>query len=243
MNITKKKREGEVHYSSDGEKVIIVEYKDCQNTTVQFEDGYMIKDIHYHLVKTSKFLRKKLVQDVGIFEKGEYKAHENKKMTRVYSLWKSMIRRCHTNGDEKLHTYKDVTVCGEWLYFQNFAKWYYENYNPKTMQGWDLDKDILCSDYKIYSPETCCFIPQELNKMFSSNTVKKSGLPRGITYNKGWYKATISCNKERFHLGISKSLEEICTIYDEHRRRCIQATAERLKDVLPKIVYEKLRNY
>lgn len=56
-------------------------------------------------------------------------------------------------------TYEGCTVCDEWLYFSNFKKWFDENY----IEGFQLDKDIIIRGNKVYSPQTCCFVPKEIN--------------------------------------------------------------------------------
>ena len=43
----------------------------------------------------------------------------------------------------------------------------------------DLDKDIKIEGNKIYSPETCMFIPKEINVVFSHKT-KTNHIPRLI---------------------------------------------------------------
>jgi hypothetical protein len=79
--------------------------------------------------------------------------------------WHRMVRRCY---DDKFHesntTYFDCEVCEEWLIFSNFASWFKEHY----VEGWQLDKDILVDGNRIYSPRTCCFVPQEINSIFTS---------------------------------------------------------------------------
>ena len=78
-----------------------------------------------------------------------------------------MLRRCY---DEKLHkkypTYIDCKVCEEWLNFQNFAKWYYNNYYEIENEKICLDKDILHKGNKIYSPDNCVFVPNNINVLF-----------------------------------------------------------------------------
>lgn len=60
-------------------------------------------------------------------------------------------------------SYADVVVSLEFLNFQKFATWYYRQ--PGCMEkGWHLDKDLLSMPGKrIYSPDTCCFLPSEIN--------------------------------------------------------------------------------
>ena len=67
-------------------------------------------------------------------------------------------------------SYKGVEVCEEWYNFQNFAEWCETQkfLNAKDVKGksYQLDKDILVKGNKIYSPDTCCFVPPEINSLF-----------------------------------------------------------------------------
>ena len=78
----------------------------------------------------------------------------------MYDTWVGMIRRCYSEKSLiKRPTYKDVTICEEWYNFQNFAKWFENNY----VEGLHLDKDLLSKEKKIYSPKSCCFITLQNN--------------------------------------------------------------------------------
>lgn len=100
----------------------------------------------------------------GIYEKGKYKSKNHSIHTKEYLVWRTMISRCY-NPDylEKHPTYEKCEVCEEWLYFQDFAEWFHKNYYKVDNEIVDLDKDFLCilNNYedKIYSPETCIFVP------------------------------------------------------------------------------------
>ena len=66
------------------------------------------------------------------------------------------------------------------------------------MEGWQLDKDILIKGNKIYSPDTCCFVPSEINNLFVGCNKSRGSLPIGVTFNKRLkrYVAQISKNKK-----------------------------------------------
>ena len=99
-----------------------------------------------------KYIRKNKTWNVGIIGEGIYVSRINSIRTKEYVAWDAMLQRCY---DDKLHkrhpSYKDCTVCEEWLNFQNFAKWF----NDNNIDGCQLDKDLLIKGNKIYSPETC----------------------------------------------------------------------------------------
>lgn len=105
--------------------------------------------------------------------------------TAAYSSWKHMLERCY-----KLNS--GAIVCKEWLTFSNFKQWYEQMQFLIELQGYNLktlciDKDVKCEDGLIYSPETCCFLPQSLNTFFahcSDRKTKKTGLPQGISFHK-----------------------------------------------------------
>ena len=83
-----------------------------------------------------------------------------------------MIQRCYKEYNTTKKTYKDVFVCNEWLCYENFEKWFEDNYYVVNNEIMNLDKDILIKGNRIYSPETCCFVPRRLNILFV-NTNKK----------------------------------------------------------------------
>lgn len=89
------------------------------------------------------------------------------------SSWKGMITRCYdeSRSDYQRYGAKGVTVCEEWLDFNNYCGWYIQN----KITGWDLEKDILQigipSSEKVYSPITCCFVPRYLNQWFAKTTL------------------------------------------------------------------------
>ena len=98
----------------------------------------------------------------------------------AYRSWRNMLQRCYS---EKFHhrnqTYAGVKVCDEWLSFMAFRKWWVEN----QVDGWQLDKDLL-SDNRIYSPETCIFVPSWLNHFTIDCGAARGGWPVGVYFNK-----------------------------------------------------------
>lgn len=100
----------------------------------------------------------------GVGYKGEMAGNTKSdgKQKKSYELWHNMLLRCYYEKNEsngKHRTYNDVTVCDEWHNYSNFHKWFEDNY----IEGYQLDKDMLSGETKIYSPDTCCFISREAN--------------------------------------------------------------------------------
>ena len=84
-----------------------------------------------------------------------------------------MIERCYDPYRiNKDIAYKDVYVCDEWLNFQNFAEWYLSQ--PNCNFDFDLDKDLLGSGSKIYSPSTCTLLPPAINALITTSTERLS---------------------------------------------------------------------
>lgn len=114
----------------------------------------------------------------------EYYKDENGKVKQrcvwrcpIFATWVSMIYRLTPQWIKMHPTYYGCMICDEWLYFSNFKTWM-EN---QDWQGKDLDKDLLSKSGKLYSPETCAFIPQALNKFFTEGkrSEKNKHLPIG----------------------------------------------------------------
>lgn len=126
-------------------------------------NNYQIADISIFGTKRLKDCSQNLVFGVGyatgtpenpvILSDG---SHE-----RSREVWYQMISRCYKDGGNR--AYKDVTVCDEWHNYMAFRAWYLQNCDLDNPNRFELDKDLFSGDSKIYSPQTCCFIPQEIN--------------------------------------------------------------------------------
>lgn len=98
--------------------------------------------------------------------------------TRASTLWNNMKARCKQAG----------SVNG-FNNFQEFAEWCQgeHGYLNKDKNGkfWHLDKDILIIGNKIYSKDTCCFIPSRVNTLLLSVKARRGDYPLGVYYHKG----------------------------------------------------------
>ena len=192
-------------------------------------------------------MNNKLIYGVGICNKGKYNASINRKHTKCYTVWFAMLQRCYSDKYHEKHpTYIDCQVYKDWLYFQSFAKWYHENYYEIIGQKMALDKDILCKGNKIYSPETCIFVPQSINLLFTKTDAKRGELPIGVSYHKQNKKYQANCNignKNRVYLGLFNTPEEAFSKYKEFKEQYIKEIAEQYKSQIPVKLYETMINY
>ena len=158
-----------------------------------------------------------LVYNIGIYEKGEYTSVSHLK---AYKIWKGILQRCYSEKSlKKYPTYKGCEVCDEWKEFQNFAEWFSENY----IQGYTIDKDIL-GDGKLYSSETCCFVPNRINNIFHKNKHLTNKFGQGVTLQGSRYRVQVNTlGTKRKHIGYYATIEEAGKAYKEAK---IKATNE-----------------
>ena len=155
--------------------------------------------------------------------------------------WYCMIKRCYDKNHINYKYYKDCDVCKDWLVFSNFLEWFRENY----IENYHLDKDILSKDKKIYSPETCCFIPQALNKLlvFHTNKKKNRKLPIGVGFDKQVNKYIgFGVYKER---KLFLNVKDAYNYYKQNKEYHIKELARYYfeNNKIPKRVFDALTNY
>ena len=164
----------------------------------------------------------------------------------------SMLKRCY---DEEYHkkepTYIDCEVCEEWLNYQNFAKWFYKNYYEISNEKMCLDKDILIKGNKIYSPQTCIFVPNRINNLFVKSNNTRGEYPIGISYHKR--KSGNDClrvditltNGKRKLLGLFSfnEIEKAFIYYKTEKEKIIKQVADEYKDLIPIELYDAMYKY
>ena len=155
-----------------------------------------------------------------------------------------MMHRCYKQDVLKHTSYKNVIVCEEWHSLQGFSKWHEDNYE-QHMIGWHLDKDILVKGNKVYSPETCCFVPQVINKLLVKADSTRGEYPIGVYYSERDKKflATLCKLNMRIHLGTFNTSEQAFEAYKVAKEEYIKELANKWKSYITKSCYQALMNY
>ena len=243
-----KNRIGEINYNKFGSKMIITEYRKYNDITVYFEEynSYVITRYEHFKNGCTKCPFEPRIYNVAYIGEGEYTSRNNGIKTNEYVIWMNMLHRCYSQSiKEKRPTYNEVKVCDEWLNFQNFAKWYKENHYEVNGERMHLDKDILVKGNKIYSPETCMFVPQRINTLFLTQQNHRGELPIGIYYDNkiNKYKVTLQKHAERTYLGYYDTSKEAFYVYKNAKESYIKEVADEYKNKIPNKLYRAMYNY
>jgi hypothetical protein len=242
-----KNRVGESFVLKSGELVKITDYINESNCSITLEDGNVIKNKSYGKIKKGfvKNVFSKTVYNIGFVGSGEYNS-KSKNHKIAIKTWRSMIGRCYDEKELKKHpTYLGCSVCDSWHNFQNFAEWFNENYKSDIMKGWHLDKDILIKGNKIYSPNSCCFVPFEINQTIKKDKEikKNNNLPIGVTKYKNKYRVFVNSNKKLNYFGTFDNVFDAFLVYKKEKESRIKSIAEKWKNKIDNRVYEVLINF
>ncbi len=150
---------------------------------------------------------RKPIYGVGINDSDYVTQPEDRKLRcPIFDRWHSMIRRCYSENSRIINpAYEMVSVCQDWLVYSNFKVWM----ESQNWEGLALDKDIR-GDGNLYSPETCAFVPQQINSFFSEATQSEFPGTR-LKFEDGRkkpYIAQIWANGAKKHLGVFASRPE-----------------------------------
>ena len=205
-----------ISINHQGCPMMIVEYGNANNMVVEFQDEYKGR-VHTNYWSFTKGNVKNPYHPMvlGVGRIGvKYPSKINDKTTKEYQAWKGVVARCFDEKYKQKHpTYKDVTCCKEWLLYENFYEWLHNQENfDKWHRGrqWNVDKDILFKGNKVYSPETCCLVPNNVNKLFSKSDAVRGNLPIGVRSSGGRFQARC-CNpitNQTEYLGAYSKMED-----------------------------------
>ena len=245
--MSKINRTGEERLNTFGSKMIIKKYRKAIDLDVYFpEYNWVFKHATYQSFKNGeiKCPYEPKVYGVGYLGEGKYKMSNNGKTTDEYIIWHGMLKRCY---DPKLHkkesTYKGCTVEEYLLNFQHMGEWINRNYYEIPGEKMCLDKDILCKGNKIYSRETCVFVPQRINLLFTKRDNDRGNSPIGTTPNSSGNYVAQCCdgNGKKIPLGTYSTKEEAFQVYKQYKEKVIKETIDSYKGKIPEPFYSRLR--
>lgn len=177
---------------------------------------------------------KKLIYGIGINDVGYCRRQT------FYEIWNAMLQRCYcANKLKKQPSYIGCSVDVRWRRLSVFKEWFDEHY----IEGFHLDKDILIKGNKVYSPENCCFVPQEINNLFVKCQKIRGKYPIGVKYRNKKYYSQLSCGDKKLNLGIFDTVEDAFNSYKKAKESWIKEIANKWKDKIEPRVYEALYNY
>jgi len=129
-----------------------------------------------------------------------------------YRTWREMLRRAYAKEYKARHpTYEGVSVTPEWWSRRAFTEWM----RGQEWQGRHLDKDILWPGNKIYAPDTCLFVPPEINSLLTNSAAIRGKYPEGVTYDKEHKKlrSQIKIDSKKIFIGCFTDVNEAEAAY------------------------------
>lgn len=209
----------------------IISYRSYQYIDVKFDNGYIAKDVQYMSFRNLQIrnLLKPSVHGIGYLG-GKLRGKKS------YQCWHAMIQRCY--DPKRLSVRPDYLGCSvdeRWHNYQNFKIFYDKNFK----EGYQLDKDLIVIGNKVYSEETCSFIPREINIMFSKKELRGTAKESGVSK----FNARITINGKRYRLGIFKTEQEASLVFKSAKEDKFKKIATKYKDVIDSRVYDNLMNY
>lgn len=238
------KHVGETYRNNLNDVATIIRYVNYNEVYVVFDGHEEEVKFRYNNLKNGEFKNPftPSVCGVGYIGVGKYKTRIDGKKTKCYETWRDMLRRCY--GDRPNYsTYCGCKVDESWHNFQTFAQWYDNNYYEFHGDKMCLDKDILVKGNKLYSANTCCFVPNRINTLLINCKRARGDLPLGIHRQDEYYVVQCSDNGIQEYVGIYHTKDDAFKAYKTHKEHIIKSVANDYKDIIPQKVYDALMSW
>ena len=225
---------GSIYKSRNYGEMEVVEYYNSLKVKVRFlSTGYETITRKSHIQTGSvKDMMFPNVFERGYLGEGKHKAFANGKDTKVYKTWQGMFQRCYSEAYlSKKPSYRGCSVDPRWYNFQVFGDWFDEHF-PKDGGNYQLDKDLIITGNKVYSPEACVFVSPALNAFLTDCARARGGeRVRGCHTKQGSY-ATMCMNPftgEQEYLGTYETEEESHQTWRKKKHEHSKTYAEMLE--------------
>lgn len=176
-------------------------------------------------------------------------------VTEGYVLWNSVNKRCDTEAEKRKGRTWYLESENHFEGFGAFVSWCHDQqgYGNKDALGnkWQLDKDLLVLGNKVYSPDTCIFVPSKINSLLLSSKSIRGEYPIGVCFNKrfgkfvsqvndegkrkslGYFTCPMKAHKAWQEFKVSKILEESeNSAYGEKLRSALKVKAAQIEQAI-----------
>ncbi len=114
-----------------------------------------------------------------------------------------------------------------------------------NVKGFDLDKDLLIKGNKVYSEDTCVFLPVEINSLLTKSIASRGEHLIGVSWHKKGksFVAQINKNKgKQEKLGYFKTELEAFNAYKQAKESFVKEQANKWKSQIDERAYNALMN-
>ena len=225
----------------------ILKYNDAYNVDIQFlKTGY-------ETVAELGNIRNGKVKDpyspsvFGIGVLGtKHLSKVNGVNTKEYMLWAHMLQRCYSDTFKKKNpTYEGCEASENFKYYEYFYEWCHKQIGF-GVEGFELDKDLLVKGNKVYSENSCVFIPVEINLLLVKRENMRGKYLIGVSWNKRdkAFVAQVGKNKgKRERLGYFNTEIEAFNAYKQAKESFVKEQANKWKGKIDERAYLALINY
>ena len=222
----------------------IVKYNNKTNVEIQFiNTGFEVVVQLGHIKSGNvKDPYSPSVFGVGIIG-AKYPITINGVKTKEYVLWKGMLQRCYS--DTQYPTYEGCEVSDNFKSYEYFYEWCNSQIGF-AVEGFELDKDLLLKGNKIYSENTCVFIPSEINSLLVKREALRGEHLIGVSWRntKKAFVAQVNKNKGSPEwLGSFNTELEAFNTYKTAKETFIKEQANKWKGKIDERAYNALMNY
>lgn len=238
---------GKVFKSLNSGDFKVLKYNNGGNVEIEFlKTGYETS-VHLVQVKSGSIKDPYLPSVYGVGILGtKYPTKVNGVLTKDYILWTGMLQRCYSNTFKKKYsTYEGCEVSENFKSYEYFYEWCH-NQIGFSNQGWHLDKDLLIKGNKVYSENTCVFIPREINQVLTKCTASRGKHLIGVSWDNTSkaFKAMVNKNKGRSeYLGLFKTEIEAFNAYKQAKETFVKEQAEKWEYEIDLRAYNALMSY
>ena len=246
LALKKAEYEGGVFKTNNYGDVVVLEYKNARDITIKFLNTGNIRKTATSELKKGEIRDNEAfpVYKVGVMDIPN-ELRRGQPHPREYSIWNGVRQRCYNENIRHLTpSYQEVEMSENFKRYSYFKEWCNKQIGFDQV-GWQLDKDILFKGNKVYSEDTCCFVPPEINILFTKANRIRGKYPIGIYEDKqaGKFKVRISVNGKQKHIGRYYCEKEAFNAYKQAKEAYIKELANKWKDQIDVRVYEALMCY
>ena len=238
---------GKVCKSKSSGDFKIVKYNDNRNVEVQFLKTGFETVVRLVQVRNGEVKDPYLPSVCGVGVSGtKYQPTINGVNTKEYDLWKGVLRRCYSDAYKKKNpTYIGCEVSDKFKSYEYFYEWCHSQIGFGN-EGWQLDKDLLVKGNKVYSEDSCIFIPQEINSLLTKRTASRGEHLIGVHWcktNKAFVAQVCKNKGKQEHLGFFTTEIEAFNAYKQAKESFIKEQANKWQSQIDPRAYNTLMNY